>query len=76
MDISAIALDGMNQASARFDRAARQLTAAATPIPEEDSVDLSTAAVNLLAARNQFAASAKVAHVADDLLKLSFMCRP
>ena len=66
MEISSIALGGLEQASARFDKAASQLSNAASP-QSGDSVDLSTAAVELLTARNQFSANLKTVRVADDM---------
>jgi flagellar hook protein FlgE len=64
VEISSIALGGLQQTSANFDQAAAHLTAAASTAAG-DSVDLSIAAVDMLAARNQFTASLKVVQIAD-----------
>jgi hypothetical protein len=57
MQISAIALNGMEAAQSRLERTATQLAAA----PDRtDQVDLSAAAVALIQSRNDFAVNAKV----------------
>lgn len=70
MDISSIALTGLQSAQDRFDLTAARVTGASIQQPE-DTVDLSQPAVDLLAAKNQFAAMVKVVHVADDMQKSS-----
>lgn len=67
MDISAIALSGLQNAQNRFDRAAAGVTRAT--LNPGDSVDLSQQAVDMLAAKTQFGASIRVAHVADEMQK-------
>lgn len=70
MDISAIALRGLDQAQSKLETAASRLAPAGafsstgTPF---DSVDLSQEAVALLSARNEFATNIKLLHTADDL---------
>jgi len=67
------ALTGMQNAETQLDTCASQI--ANLPFPAmpsnssapQDNVSLSTAAVNLLQARDDFAANAKVAHVADQV---------
>jgi flagellar hook protein FlgE len=66
VEIASIALGGLQQASARFEKAASQMSATASP-QAGDSVDLSTAAVAMLTARNQFSANLKAVHVADKM---------
>jgi flagellar hook protein FlgE len=68
VDISSIALTGLESAQDRFDLAAARVTGASTQ-PEADTVDLSQPVVDLLAARNQFAGAVEVVHVADDMQK-------
>jgi len=65
MNISAIALGGVQNAAAKFERSAARL-AAADP---SDTVDLSTTAVDLLASRNQFEANIKLMQIADRMYK-------
>ena len=64
MNISAIALQGLEQSQTHFEKAASQVAQAVDPC---DSVDLSQAAVNLISAKNDFAANIKVAKVADEM---------
>jgi flagellar hook protein FlgE len=65
MDISAIALGGLQTAQSNFERAAARLATADV----SDTVDLSTAAVDLITARNQFEANIKVMHTANETFK-------
>jgi flagellar hook protein FlgE len=60
-------LAGMQQAEAKFNTSARQI--AQTAGPQADSVDLSAEAVNLLQAKNSFAANAKAVSVTDQMTK-------
>jgi hypothetical protein len=71
MQLSAIALRGLDQAQARLNQATVDLSAIGTDSREMqvDTVDLSTAAVNLLSARNEFALNLKVLRLADDMQK-------
>lgn len=69
------ALTGMQNAETQLDTSANQIANLPFPaIPAnssapqpQDNVSLSTAAVNLLQARDDFAANAKVAKVADEV---------
>ena len=67
------ALGGMQIAQSSFERTAQRIAGVSTrptpPTQRPDSVDLSTEAVNLLAARNQFQASAQVFQVGDKMQK-------
>jgi hypothetical protein len=70
MEISAIALRGLDQAQAQLEQAGGQLASiganSSDGIPA-DTVDLSQAAVSLLSAKNEFAANLKVLKIADEL---------
>lgn len=66
MQVSAIALGGMEQAAARLDRTATRLAKVADPT---DTVDLSAEMVALMQARNDFAVNAKVLKTADEMSK-------
>jgi|HubBroStandDraft_1064217.scaffolds.fasta_scaffold106082_2 flagellar hook protein FlgE len=67
------ALQGLASAQSQFDTAANQIArftqtqTAPTPTPAGDTVNLSTAAVNLLQAQNNFEANTKLIKVADQL---------
>lgn len=64
------ALDGLTKSTAQFDQAAHQIARASLPpSASSDSVDLSTAAVALLQARNSFEANTKVIKVFDETEK-------
>jgi hypothetical protein len=69
MDISAIALSGLERAQTAFDASATRLSRAALPqdTPAVDSVDLSSAVVGLMTAQNNFKVNVKVAQTADDM---------
>jgi hypothetical protein len=70
MNIAAIALDGLNQAQARFDQTARRLASIGARSPAAvlaDPVDLSTDMVSLISARNQFATNLRVARTAGEI---------
>jgi len=66
MDISRIALTGMDQAQARVERAASRLAGLSQP---NDTVDLSSEMVALLQAPHDFAANAQVAKTGDQMQK-------
>ena len=57
----------MQNAQDRFDRAASGIARASSN--SGDAVDLSQQAVDLLSAKNQYSASIRVAHVADEMQK-------
>jgi len=69
MDITGIALRGMEAAQQSVEATGRRLANAATPEAAGDLVDLSADMVSLLAARNQFTANARVVHTADEMQK-------
>ncbi|HEY1340108.1 MAG TPA: hypothetical protein VGF59_21495 [Bryobacteraceae bacterium] len=66
MDVTAIALQGLEQAEVHFERAAKQ-AGAMNKVEAGDSVDLSAAAVELLAARAEFAANLKMRKMAGEI---------
>ena len=66
MSISSAALSGLNQAQATFENAAKRIAGGSVT---GDSVDLTSAAVNLLQAKNDFEANLKSLSVADELDK-------
>lgn len=70
VNIASIALDGMNQAQARFDQTARRLASIGARAPAgmpADPADLSTDMVSLISARNQFATNLQVARTAGEM---------
>ena len=67
VNISAIALAGLNRASAQFQDAATRIAAGGGAGPGMDGVDLSTAAVSLLSARDDFAANIAALKVANEM---------
>ncbi len=71
MDISAIALQGLEQAQVQLEAAATAIAGGggSSGGPGADSVDLSTAVVALLTAKNQFALDIGVLKVADQAQK-------
>jgi flagellar hook-associated protein FlgK len=74
MNVMSAALSGMQQAQSNLDKTAQRIAhaginqAGANQAPG-DTVDLSTEMVNLMAARQQFSTSARVAHVGDEMQK-------
>ena len=72
MDISAIALQGLEQANTQLDNAAARLASAAALSPDGsnvDVVDISAEMVALLAAKNQFSVAAATMKVANEVQK-------
>jgi flagellar hook protein FlgE len=70
MGISAIALQGLDRAQGQFEQAGAQLASIGASSEDGvavDSVDLSHAAVSLLSAKNEFAASLKLVKIADEM---------
>jgi hypothetical protein len=68
MDISAVALQGLEGAQGRFDSAASKLSSAALPVAVTGEVtDVSQATVDLLAAKNDFEGNLKVMRAADEM---------
>jgi flagellar basal body rod protein FlgB len=66
MDITAIALSGMEVAQQNVQKAAKRLS---SPEQSGDTVDLSTEMVSLLDAKNQFAVNAQVMKTAQEMEK-------
>jgi hypothetical protein len=66
MDISAIALQGVEGAQSQFDRAASRFSPAASPA-SGDLTDLSQPAVDLLSAKDNFEANLKLLKVGDEM---------
>ncbi len=64
MDISAIALGGLQQAQASLERVSRKIASGEDPV---DTASLSTEVVALLSAKNQFAANIKVMQAANEM---------
>jgi flagellar hook protein FlgE len=64
MNITSVALTGMDMATTKLQSAANRIAGAADP---QDSVDLSAEMVALLEARNEFAVNARVVHTADQM---------
>jgi flagellar hook protein FlgE len=71
MDVMSVALGGMRNAQSSFETTAQRIAGASTRPPDQppDSVDLSTEMVAMLAARNQFKASAQVFQAGDQMQK-------
>lgn len=72
MDLSAIALQGFEQADAQLEKAASRIASAAALSPDGsnvDAVDLSAEMVALLSAKNQFSVEAATLKVADEVQK-------
>lgn len=69
MNLSAIALTGLEQAVAHFQRAAVQVAGGygMSADPGPDVVDLSAAATSMLAARNEFGANIQMLEVANEM---------
>jgi flagellar hook protein FlgE len=71
MDISAIALAGLEQAQAGLENAASSLAGAigSSDLSSSDTVDLSAGIVALMSAKNDFAVNATVMKTADEVQK-------
>ncbi len=67
MQITAIALEGMERAQTRVDATAARLAKVAEPEAGGDVVDLSEEMVALLAARNDFRLQTKVMQAAQEM---------
>ena len=70
MDVFAIALSGLDRAQAGLEQTASHLSRMAAPTSDGaplDTVDLSTAAVELLAARRDFAINVRLLKTADEI---------
>jgi flagellar hook protein FlgE len=64
MDVSSVALNGLNQAVLKLNTAAQRISDGPA-----DTVELSQEAVDLIQAKNEFAANIKALKIADDLAK-------
>jgi flagellar hook protein FlgE len=72
MDLTAIALAGLQQADAQLTQAASRIASAGADSPESanpDAVSLSAELVALLAARNDFSLNLSVLKTADSIAK-------
>lgn len=71
VDISAIALQGLEQAESQFALAASQLSSAgiAPSAGAGDTVDLSEAAVALISAKDDYASNVATMKIADDMVR-------
>jgi hypothetical protein len=72
MDISSIALQGLQQAQNQLDTSARRIASIGSQTPagaSVDTVDLGQEAVSLLSAKNDFAANINVLKIADKMQK-------
>jgi flagellar basal body rod protein FlgG len=72
MDLAAIALQGLEQASVQLEKAATSLAGSAASSPDGsnvDIVDLSAEMVALLSAKNQFSVEIATLKVADEVQK-------
>jgi hypothetical protein len=67
MDVSSIALQGLQQAQVQLESAAQRVAGAGSAT--SDTADLSREAVSILSAKNDFAANINVMKVADDMQK-------
>jgi hypothetical protein len=70
VQLSAISLQGLERAQASFERSVGRLASVAAPTPEGapvDVTDLSTAAVELLNARQDFTLNLKVLEMANKM---------
>ena len=71
MDVSSIALQGLQQAQLQVDTSARRLASAGSSPDgaDVDTASLSPEAVALLSAKSQFAANINVLKIADNMQK-------
>lgn len=67
MDLSAIALSGLQSAQSKFEGAARQVVASSSPDAPADGVDLSVAVVEMLSSQRQFEATAQLMRTAEEM---------
>lgn len=66
MNVTSVAMNGLHQAEAGFQKAASQLSSAAD---SADSVSLSDAAVGMMESRNEYSANIQTLKVADRMDK-------
>jgi flagellar hook protein FlgE len=67
IDAITSSLNGMTAAREKLDRAAQNIAQIGTDIPQADSIDLSTEAVNLMVSRTSFTANAATLRTAQDM---------
>jgi flagellar hook protein FlgE len=67
MDLSAIALSGLEATGAAVEKAGRRVVAATSPDSSADEVDLSQAMVGLMTSQRQFEANLKAFQTADEM---------
>jgi hypothetical protein len=70
VELSSIALQGLERAHATFEQSAARLASVASPTPDGvpvDVADLSTAAVDLLNARQDFSLNLKVVKTTNEM---------
>ena len=63
------ALEGLSRSEAQFNQAARSIASAPLSAKGSDTVDLSSAAVALLEARNNFEANTQLIKISDEIEK-------
>jgi hypothetical protein len=74
MDLTAIALQGLDQASAQLESAASAIASFQSSNPagaNQDTVDLSAAVVAFLSAKNLYSANLATVKAADEIVKTS-----
>ena len=70
MDVSSIAMQGLQQAQLQLENSAQRIaTAGTTDATGVDTVNLSQEAVSMIGAKNQFAANVNVMKIADNMQK-------
>ena len=69
MDISSIALGGLSSAESQFNKAASSIAGNSPAAGPADTVDLSSSAVAMLAAKDAYAASLATVKAADEMSK-------
>jgi len=67
MNVLGAALGGMQNAEGRFEKAAERIAGASSQ--PQDSVDLSTDMVEMIAARNQYQSNARMIQAGDEMQK-------
>ena len=72
MDVSSIALQGLEQAQVQLDNSAKRLASIGATSPSGavvDDVSLSQEAVSMLSSKNEFAMNINVLKIADEMQK-------
>jgi hypothetical protein len=67
MDLCGIALTGLDNAREQIETSGRRLASAASPDNPGDTIDLSSAAAQLMAARNQYETNLQVLETGDQM---------